>query len=1294
MLASLRALPFAGHQITCCPAAILFQFNVLTAASVCTFLFNIRQEHIQKSFAIALLTNETAVQSGLAKNAIGIPAHSPTGVRRKGRPKGSSNRATLLKSAQDFADPASPHEEIPEPPPEAAASTSRTTKSRRPPVAGLSKKERFEAMGMDETWVEYKLLLMERPGPGVYVTPQGRRRPAGKRQGRPRQSRIAVFKSDMLRLLPWFTREKRDSDEEMEMGDNAAASAAVETTPATPLPSTADPEKDVARSTIEGAQTSTRRPKRTQAAPDYTESPAPAHGPISQTSYRGRVRKKPRLDEGGPDLTVSIDSEDTTLDPVVQQAPVETAPVARRGRGTAVHELEEAEDHQETRPKRRRIDSPERARANEPLQVSTPVQISGPAAQPTEKPITPLPRDLSLQRTPSVDSATPSSLNQRIPSTGDRGGSIGLLRRKIIMEIVRKAGGAYPSGTEIWNPFATAWMRTNRKERPDMRTIKTAIKHLVDTGKLKQLTFSGRDSKGVMVTKTILAMPEMSPDDTLIKDMQQKVLATDRRESVISYSPHIEADPFVTRSGGTPTIQRHQLPVVAGTTVQLHEKPAAIRNEERRKERKVQRELLQQLAAENGELDETSQQGAKRLMKIHRPSAQDPSSGTHTSILRPGWRPRGRPRAIIKAVSIAVATSMLMNPGQTFHGPTGTFGTGAKLGIRKPRITAIKPPVGTIADHVEELARMARQAEDPSSRTDKILQWELGNERFFSANLENYPYIDQALNTRTFHAAPIEGEIRFDTDEPVREPVPARPPMKTRTRRRHLPSSARPQPVGRRLDRVDTSLSARKDVKAEAPRQSLRRQRHVQPLPEHLLRKLMVAIVAVRVLAGGMEGKLCDYDLVAAAFPSEDSAYIQDRARHVLNRNRLQIIKMQRDFQERFIDAYAKDQVPKIDYNYLDQYNWPAVIEWAVIELDVSTSERAPSLPATREQFDSIFELREEPIATGDELYGTASSVSVVSKRNIMTRIPFAVPMERERVDRPGPRKTELARLDVTKTWVRANIVTPEQSYNAEEARQILHRFGEPLVDSAVKSLMTERVISMGNRGRVTPGRNYDITDHLLQQINRKRTIECTILRSAAHFKTTILDPKFQSEGTCDLKYSADDGDILALINLAAAGRISLQPRDPPRDKFGLTEDGYQTRQMDKSRVRFAIEIRPHPAYVYGNPIQERSSSLAAPGPPPSTDPSLPPKIPLWYDLQGQLVRQIWDMAIASVVGCVAMRQGLSAQTISSMIKPALGTWEIELLLEWLAEVGAVSREGRDEHAGWKVNEWWWLVLP
>ena len=69
---------------------------------------------------------------------------------------------------------------------------------------GLSKKEILEAQGFDETWTEYSIFLLERPCSGVFLTPLGRCRPAGKRQGRPRKSRIAVFKSPKIRDLSWF----------------------------------------------------------------------------------------------------------------------------------------------------------------------------------------------------------------------------------------------------------------------------------------------------------------------------------------------------------------------------------------------------------------------------------------------------------------------------------------------------------------------------------------------------------------------------------------------------------------------------------------------------------------------------------------------------------------------------------------------------------------------------------------------------------------------------------------------------------------------------------------------------------------------------------------------------------------------------------------------------------------------------------------------------------------------------------------------------------------------------------
>lgn len=1147
---------------------------------------------------------------------------------------------------------------------------------------------------MDETWTEYKVLLMDRPTPGVYVTPPGKRRPAGKRQGRPRLSRLAVFKSDKLASLPWFVPEKSDSDqEEADQPENAANTLVPGESSLPPISPAAD--IDNVQPAAETTQISARGVKRTQAAVNQETSLTPLPGVKQSKSHGGRPSKKPRLEDVSRQSPTIVDSEGALADAEVHEIPKQSESVTR-SKSDAVHQLDVELDQEQT-PKRRRVGSPERDDVEKPIQMLT-------GAQNAEEEV-PMPITLASETDQTQDLQLPRVPNQKVHPTGDRGGSIGLLRRRLIMEIVEKAGGAYPSGTEIWYPFATALKKTNRKEKPDMRTIKTAIKHLVDAGKLKQLTFSGRDSKGVMITRTIVAKPEMSPNDPLITDMQRQVLAIGRPEPGHTYSPNVEADPGLSRSGGAPTAQNYYLPIAAGATVTLKEKPARIRYREMRRERRLQKALLRQLA-ETSDVDERTPTGAKRLMTIHRPSTQDPLSNVPTTIARPEVIPRGRPKAPFK-LSVVGGTSMLMNQGQWFHAPTGTFcSVGLKV-FGRPKNGV--PPVESIAEHVAQLSRMAQQTGDPASATNRILRWELQHEDFFDAILDDHPYVDQAVSNEAFQAAPIDGQIRFVDETPVRAPPTPRVPMKTRRQgvRTQPPlQTARPlralqpaqavqpvQPAQRRLDRMDTQPLVTTVVKTDEPRQTFRRQRHVQSLPEHLVRKLMVAIVAVRVLAGGAEGKLCDWDLVAAAFPTQNAALVQERAKNVLSRNRLQILKMQRDFQERFLDAYAKNQVPPIDYNHLEQYNWPALIEWANIELDVGPSDRVPSLPATREQFDSIFELREEPVTRADELYNLTTGVSVAYKRKLMTQVPFAVQMDNRQATQPGPRTKELARLDVVKTWVRASVVSPEQSYRAEEAREILSRFPQPLFESAVRSLLTDRVIHMNNRGRPSPGRNYDITDHLLNQINRKRTVDLTMLRSAANFKTNVLDPKLRNDGICDVSYSADDGSFLVMINLAVAGRITLHPRDPPRDKFGLTDGGYLTRQMDKARVRFAIDIRPTASYVYGNPIQDRASSIQPPALAEADDPDLPPRIPFWYDIHGYVVPRIWDMAVATVLGCVATREGLGAETIASMIKPALGAWEIDLLLRWLAEVGAVSREGRDESVGWRVNEWWWLVL-
>ncbi|KAJ5611025.1 hypothetical protein N7510_007744 [Penicillium lagena] len=1272
--------------------------------------------------AVRLQDGSWVIRNGHQRAPAGGEQAVPVSVRRPGgRPKGSRNRPKLMIQESPAATSESDEGNVQHHAEDLVRQTptlSRMVAKKHERLKGLSKRERFEALGMDETWTEYSALIMERPTPGVYVTPHGRRRPAGKARGRPRQSRIAVFKSPMLNSLSWFVKELDDSD-----GGEVVQSK--ETTPAhivadggTPaIASINVPEPRTTRQAVETTPVASRNGKRAQSSGARAESPTASPTVEPTVKRRGRPPKRRRLDksQAGNDEPLSAPPEEGAIPDTTLSEDV-TLLAPDRDQGSAVHPLD-VDATPETSSKRRRLASPEnanrrsvplhRASGNMRARLFTNDLIS-PKAEAAEN------GDISsVPPTPPVDRGSRRLVPEktpRVPLAVERGGTVGVLRRKIIIDVVEKAGGAYPTGTAMWYPFATAWTKLNYKEKPDLRTVQSTIKHLVDAGRLRQLTFSGRNGKGRMVTKTMVTKPETSPDDPWVKELRQMILSDDRR---IHFSPNIEIASDITKSGAArpygqpPQQQKWALPVESSITVNLQQKPASVEYAEKRRERGRQKQLLKSLQADIGAYDDGRQgTGVKRLMKINRPSTTQEYTFVQTSISRPTeGKKRGRPRRdstgvrrFVKMLSTLRPYAMLMNPGQTFHTTTGTFSTGTgSVAFRKPREISRRPPVD-VQESVNELAQLARPADTTNFFTaaDKILKWELQHGGVFDGNLGGFRSIDQTVHDAGFQTAPILGDIRFDVDQPAPALPTARPPMTTRKetsrRKQQQPPPPQQTPVDRRLERL-ADPAAVVEAPTPVPRPIYRRQRHARPLPEVLTRKLMIALVVVRILAGGAEAKLVDWVLVAACFPEQDPKFIEDRARMVLTKNRLQIAKMQRDFQERFIAAYIKNRVPPIDYGNIDNYDWPAVVEWADRELDVPVSENIPDLPATRQQFDSIFELREEPVTAADDFFQTMHSITIHRKRTMLAQIAFAIPTEGE--SQPaGRRKAELERLEVAKTWVRANVVTPEEGYNGAEAEKILSRFGEPLLNSAVQSLLTERVIGHSNRGRVIPGRNYDITDHFLHTLSRKRGIDSMQLHRAAYFKTSILDPQLQSTGYADVQYGADDGDILALINLATSGRVSLRPRDPPRDKFGLTDGGYLTRQMDKMRLRFAIEVRPLETYVYGNPIDGLATSIPAPSYQPSADPSLPPKIPLWLDINGQFVQRLWEKVAGAVVGCVAVRPGINAASIASMIKPAMGAWETSLLLGWLEQVGAVRRHGMDEQATWTVQEWWWMSLP
>ncbi|KAL4975584.1 hypothetical protein BDW66DRAFT_137204, partial [Aspergillus desertorum] len=1365
----------------------------------------------------------------------------------------------------------------------------RPRKTKREPqnFAGMSELEKLKAMGFDETWTEYSVLLIDRPGPGVYVTPRGRRRPAGKERGRPPASRIVVFKSPKLMDLAWFLTDNEGSDitrpasqsRELLTVDQSSLAAAAQ---GSAQPSKVD-ETGVANGTKrpyqqdsgEERDTLSSKASKLRRTGDISNGLGSSQVPIADVvmadgktaETHAQQPQTPSRDQGKRKRTLSPDIEYQNgvrvrkrggrVERSLQSSPMAEGHGPRPSRKSTGREASKASKHplaargdNESRleqhlhsarnenisavPHTAAGSATNQTTALETTQLEDSIPLltgSGTANEVSLTASTPVPARLQSNTPGALQTETPTSSATPPPVTSsrratrsklvDKGGSVAFLRRRIVMDLVEKAGGAFPMGSELWYPFVTAWMKTKYKEKPDMRTLRNAVKYLVDAGKLRQQTFCGKDSKGVMVTKTIICKAELAPDDRIIKEMQEQILTSDARH----YFPAgVDVDPNLTKQGTGPKLVRGvDIPVETNLTVQLHNKPALVQALEKRKGATIQRRLNRCLEIEQmrESMQEVRPSGVIRLLSRPRPDwyippvsgtaplfGDDPSFGAlrkHTtrrhrlftsqtvgngklkrinftlSLLAPyamlmsptqsfnqlngtfstdaglsTFTLARAPQSRAKQVIMTRATLMLMNTYQTFNSSNGTFSTNAGLAgllmsrsisrssqYRSTRKQDVHLPHSLDDQLMQAGRRNIRLPGETDSRsrdfirdTNAILRWELQNERLLQERSEDVHYINHGIRD-SFQSAPIEGGIRFHAEEMDfihEEPAvgtqmragssppfifeehpdfPPPPPRNTMRMRHYNPP---PPPRPRRLEKLNEIMaSGNESASPSASRTQLRRNRLPLPFSRSSYQKLMTAIVAVRALAGGANGNIVDWPLVSCCFPEQDSKVVQDKGKIFLAKNRLQIAKMQYDFQERFVEAYANNEVPPIDYNNLEGYDWNAVIEWANANLDVPRSDQTPDLPATREQFDDIFELREEPLSSLDELYQTTTAVTLNRKKQLISNIAFAVPLPAKASNHRSHRRLELSRFETVKTCVRANVFTPAEVYRPADARDTLSRIDNSLLNNALQSLVTERVISQANKGRVVPGRNYDITDYFIQTLSKKRPIEATEVRRASKFKTEVLDPALTQRGVFSVAFNAEDGDILALINLFSEGRIKLAPCDPPRDKFGLTEGGYLTRMMNKDKLRFPVHVYPVAGkYVTGNPVSEKASSTPPPCSPRIPIPtdstgtatemgavSLPEKFPLWIDIHGGFIQVLWDLALGAILGTVAVRPGISAKRLASAIKPTMGDWEVLMVLEWLVAVGVVRKSGghgagaddETNEACWYVREWWWMVL-
>lgn len=924
---------------------------------------------------------------------------------------------------------------------------------------------------------------------------------------------------------------------------------------------------------------------------------------------------------------------------------------------------------------------------------------------------------------------------------GRSGGIVSYNRNRVILEIVHRNGGMFGGDRELYYPFVTAWDREFQR-RPDRHTLDRVLAGLIDEGKLKRERFSFSTSEGKIFTKTLVMEPHIDAESPEATALKQKIIECHPMTYVpegIEVLPELRLRIENDLRGGkgipdvhnpnssfiydpTAVVTRIQGPqkVQLGMTEARMKKGVTARRHRREEEERRQQRYFQ------AQMEETIDNAVAALTTDFQLDSyqHDPTR----AVVDRGPRGRGRlaklqrwgaEDQIVPRRALGLLTTTGRDAQLEAEQNSRDAVAAADFGVLKPQLiptvpqreVPTAPRVRFEVPKEPSLVQMLHQKQASTFSVIDALSMTAPYQRFHrqsgtfstdpvvittSSQQSQYGFVGQQMQiprslADIFKQAGEEATLlELPTEAPhVGYEVPRFAAVGvTRLPRLH---SARPRPAPRPQPEYKSY-----GAKAVLPRSS---RTGIFSMSEKEEQRLIYAVVVVKTLTGGLE-QIVNWGLVHQVFHYKfDPNYC--RHRWVFLRPKLggTADKLQVEFQKLFLEAYESGEVPGIDFVEPEKYDWLGIVEWAERRLaQTNPLNGLPELPKSRQTLDKRFDVRH-----ATEVYNIpredfwVANVTHLRREELANSWTFARPL----AGATAPAQDD-EDLMLALSWVRANVITPDPVYDSNRAHEKLIKIEEQL-PQALDHLLGAKIIRMENKGRQIPGRNYDISDSVLTMF--KRQWDVRYLKKTAAAKKTI-DEAFAREGKLAISYQASDAEMTAMTNLVAAGRAKVVPLLPetnhtmcapyPRlTKWGFTEGNYKTVHMDKSRLHFLLELHPTSTYIHGIPI--------APIPAPPLSKQFPgelgPRLPLWTDIHGNLIKVYWEMTVMATLWLLAFRPGLKIDEISKgAYKGKLWNWELEMFLSWAENAGLAKKleyggDDGPEADGWVVSEWWWLAF-
>lgn len=451
-------------------------------------------------------------------------------------------------------------------------------------------------------------------------------------------------------------------------------------------------------------------------------------------------------------------------------------------------------------------------------------------------------------------------------------------------------------------------------------------------------------------------------------------------------------------------------------------------------------------------------------------------------------------------------------------------------------------------------------------------------------------------------------------------------------------------------------------------------------------RLVITAFVCVSCLAGGVS-KTVDYGLMMRLFPEFTSTSLSKFWLRARKERGSHIQRLMDKFEEEFLEAYRRKQVPPLNSQDLLAYDWKWLLKWAMT-LDLHEEEQ--DLPDSRADLLATKEARDTSnpdIDWRDKFYQRQGSS--FSRMKAFSQMVPAKPVNYL------PEFEDLVLLSKARSYIKSLCCLPvQQKYTSHEiknklltlvpgaGRQIITR----LLQKAAVGLNSQKVIIKGNANQDPVAGSFRMHGTFMKQFDRRCKLDR--FEQAVEFKGK-LDTAFETGQRVRLRYTAGEGDIMAILNMHAAGRLRLEGVDVPNIPMGFMPGYYESRKFNTwENLNWRVEICPTDEWIYDKNISQLDISAIY------SIPGLGPQgqVPMWRNIFGDPDVDMWLKTLAYTIFLIATKGPWStASEMCRMAKPFLEPFEADLVFDWAMKVGIVRPSPGS--TGYTTAEWWWWAV-